>query len=100
VATLQCREGGFHLDSMDANRLRDRWGVIHARPLPLAFYDAKKFQPSPQGIQYFRSMFTNALGAEDVECIRSLFDTGNLVHPYDSVNTHINKRIRRIAPEN
>ena len=34
VATLQCRDGGFQLDSMDANKLRDRWGVIHARPLP------------------------------------------------------------------
>src|SRR5206468_9373117 len=46
VATLQSRDGGFHLDSMDANKLRDRWGVIHARPLPVAFYDPKRFQPS------------------------------------------------------
>ncbi len=99
VATLQCRDGGFQLDSMDANKLRDRWGIIHARPLPVAFFDAQRFQPSPQGVTYFRSIFANALGAEDVESIRSIFDTGNLAHPYDSVNVHIHKRIRRLAPE-
>jgi len=99
VATLQERDGGFHLDSMDANKIRDRWGVIHARPLPLAFYDPKRFKPSAQGIQYFRSMFTNALGAEDVESIRSIFKIGNLTHPYDSVNVHVHKRIRRLPPE-
>ena len=84
---------------MDANKLRDRWGVIHARPLPVAFYDPKRFQPSPQGVQYFRSMFANALGTEDVESIRSIFETGNLMHPYDSVNVHVHKRIRRLPPE-
>jgi ATP-dependent phosphofructokinase / diphosphate-dependent phosphofructokinase len=99
VATLQSRGDGFYLDSMDANKIRDRWGIIHARPLPLAFYDAKRFQPSSQGIAYFRSMFANALGAEDVECIRTIFDPGNLSHPYDSVNVHVNKRIRRLPPE-
>lgn len=98
VATLQYRNGGFVLDSMDANKLRDRWGVIHARPLPVAFYDTQKFQPSPQGVEYFRSIFANALGPEDVEGIRSLFDTGNLIHPYDSVNVHVHKRIRRLGP--
>lgn len=99
VATLQCRNGGFHLDSMDANKLRDRWGVIHARPLPVAFYDSKRFQPSTQGVEYFRLMFNNALGTEDVESMRSIFDTGNLIHPYDSVNVHVHKRIRRLPPE-
>ena len=56
-------------------------------------------QTFAQGVQYFRSMFANALGAEDVESIRSIFDTGNLIHPYDSVNVHIHKRIRRLPPE-
>ena len=98
VATLQCRDGGFHLDSTDATKLRDRWGVIHARPLPLSFYDKERFQPSKQGIEYFRSMFTNALAPDDVEAIRPLFNTGNLVSPYDSVNVHVNKRIRRLDP--
>ncbi len=99
VSTLQYRDGGMVLDSMDANKLRDRWGIIHARPLPVAFYDPHRFKPSAQGVQYLRSIFANALGAEDVESIRSLFDTGNLIHPYDSVNTHVNKRIRRLPPE-
>jgi ATP-dependent phosphofructokinase / diphosphate-dependent phosphofructokinase len=99
VATLQNRDAGFQLDSMDANKIRDRWGVIHARPLPLAFYDPKGFKPSAQGVQYFRSMFTNALGPEDVEGIRSIFNVGNLMHPYDSVNVHVHKRIRRLPPE-
>ena len=31
VATLQYRDGGFVLDSIDANKLRDRWGD-HPRP--------------------------------------------------------------------
>ena len=99
VATLQSRDGGFQLDSIDANKLRDRWGIIHARPLPVAFYDPKRFQASPQGVQYFRSMFADALGAEDVESIRTIFDTGHLIHPYDSVNVHVHKRIRRLPPE-
>jgi 6-phosphofructokinase len=98
VATLQYRDGGFVLDGIDANKLRDRWGTIHARPLSPSFYDARRFQPSPKGIEYLRNIFTNALGVDDVECIRSIFNTGNLVHPYDSVNVDINKRIHRLDP--
>ncbi len=96
VSVLQYREGGFRLDSVDANKLRDRWGTIHARPLSPLLYDAKRFQPSPKGIEYLRSIFANALGVEDVESIRSIFDTGNITHPYDSVNVHVNKRIHRL----
>ncbi len=98
VATLQYRDGGLILDSVDANRLRDRWNNIHARPLSSTFYDRDRFQPSAKGVEYLRSIFTNALGADDVESIRPLFDTGHLVHPYHSVNTDINKRIRRLDP--
>ena len=83
---------------MDANRLRDRWGSIHARPLSTTFYDPKRFLPSAKGVDYLKAIFANALGAADVEHIRHLFHPGNLVHPYDSVNTHVNKRIRRIDP--
>ena len=98
VATLQYRDEGFRLDSVDANQLRDRWGAIHARPLSPTFYDSKRFQPSPRGAEYLRSIFTNALGVDDVESIRSIFDTGNLAHPYNSVNVHIDKRIHRLDP--
>jgi 6-phosphofructokinase 1 len=98
VATLQYKDGALALDSVDANRIRDRWGSIHARPLSTTFYDSTRFLPSAKGVDYLRAIFANALGAADVECLRSLFHPGNLVHPYDSVNTHINKRIRRIDP--
>ncbi len=99
VATLQYRDGGFALEGVDANRLRDRWGTIHARPLSPTFYDAERFQPSPQGIAYLRAIFTNALGADDTESQRNLFSTGNLTHPYHSVNVDIAKRIRRLPDD-
>lgn len=96
VATLQFRENGFVLDSIDANKLRDRWGNIHARPLSPSFYDAKRFQPSTKGIEYLRTIFANALGVDDIESIRGIFNTGNLTHPYHSVNVDVNKRILRL----
>ena len=98
VATLQSRDGGFVLDSIDANSLRDRWGAIHARPLSPTFYDSHRFQPSAKGVRYLRSIFTNALGVEDVESIRSIFNTANIDHPYNSVNVPIHKRIHRLEP--
>ncbi len=96
VATLDYRDGGFVLDSVHANRLRDRWNVIHARPLSPSFYDSHRFQPSAKGVEYLRTIFTNALGADDVEAIRGLFNTASLIQPYDSVNVDINKRIQRL----
>jgi 6-phosphofructokinase 1 len=98
VSTVQYRDGELTLDSVDANKLRDRWGIIHARPLSPSLYDSRRFHPSLKGVEYLRSLFTNALGFDDIEAIRSLFNTGNLVHPYDSVNVDINKRIRRLTP--
>ncbi len=96
VAILQYRDGGFTYQSIDANKLRDRWNTIHARPLALSFYDSKRFQPSPKGIEYLRTIFGHALGADDVEDLRTIFDTGRLTHPYYSVNVDINKRIQRL----
>ncbi len=98
IATLQYKDGGFTYNGVDANKLRDRWGTIHARPLALSFYDDVKFKPSPKGIEYLRTIFSHALGADDVQDLRSLFDTGRLTHPYYSVNVDINKRIERLAP--
>ena len=97
VATLRYKDGGFTYEGVDANKLRDKWNTIHARPLAATFYDPKRFQPSPKGVEYLRTIFSKALGAEDVEDIRSLFDTGRLTHPYDSVNVDINKRITRLS---
>ncbi len=98
VSTLQYRDGSLFLDSIDANKLLDRWGNMHARPLSPTFYDSQRFLPSAKGVNYLRAIFSKALGADDVESIRHLFDGGNLVHPYDSVNVHVNRRIRRIDP--
>lgn len=98
VATLQYRNGGFALDSIDANKLRDHWGNIHARPLSPSFYDPNRFQPSAKGIEYLRAIFNHALGVDDIESMRSIFNTGNLIHPYDSVNVDITKRILRVDP--
>ncbi|WP_169973660.1 6-phosphofructokinase [Tautonia rosea] len=99
IATLQYRNGGFVHEGIDANRLRDRWGVIHARPLSGCFYDEKRFQPSAKGVSYLQAIFSEALGSEDLESQRPLFDSGHLVRPYDSVNFHISKRIRRLDPD-
>jgi 6-phosphofructokinase 1 len=96
VATLQYRDGNFEPSSISANQLRDRWGAIHARPLSTTFYDAERMRPSARGIEYLRAIFRNALGSDDVEALRPIFDTGNLTHPYYSVNVDVGKRIRRL----
>src|SRR6185436_5307465 len=43
---------GFHVEGYDANRFRDRWGLIHARHMHPAFYDANLMKPSRMGIEY------------------------------------------------
>jgi 6-phosphofructokinase 1 len=96
MATLQYRDGGMTLDGIPTHKLRDRWGTVHARPMPVSFYDAERFRPSAQGIEYLRAIFSNALGADDLECQRSLFEVGSLIHPYYSVNVDIAKRLRRL----
>ncbi|MDB6031736.1 MAG: 6-phosphofructokinase [Verrucomicrobiales bacterium] len=96
VAILQWnRNKGFHVDSFDANRFRDRWGHIHARHMHPALYDPKRMKPSRVGIEYLMPIFTHAIGEDDMEHVRrTLFASGNLMQPYHSVNTDINKRIR------
>ncbi len=43
-------------------------------------------------------IFSRAIGHDDVENIRqTLFDSGNLVEPYHSINVDVNKRIRYLA---
>ena len=95
VAVLQWNETeGFHVDSFPANRFRDQWGTIHARTVHKSFYDADRMMPSETGINYLLPIFTNAIGADDVEYIRqTLFDSGNLYRSYHSVNTDIAKRV-------
>lgn len=99
IATLQYQDGGLMVDSIDGTRLLDPWGHIRHRPMSPAFYDLERFQPSALGREYLRTIFTNAVSPSDVESILPMFSYGNLVHPYQSVNVEINKRIRRLTPE-
>jgi ATP-dependent phosphofructokinase / diphosphate-dependent phosphofructokinase len=91
---------GFHVESYDANRFRDRWGLIHARQMHPALYDAERMKPSRLGIEYLVSIFTNAIGADDMEsCRHTLFASGNLKQAYHSINTDIAKRIRYLTTD-
>jgi 6-phosphofructokinase len=98
VSVLQYQAGkGFHVEGYDANRFRDRWGLIHARNMHTAFYDPKWMRPSRIGIDYLLPIFTGAIGNDDAEYYRqTVFDAGNLAQPYHSVNTDVNKRIRHL----
>src|SRR5262249_24287715 len=95
VSVLQYRSAkGFHVEGYDANRFRDRWGLIHARHLHPALYDPNLIKPSRLGIDYLLPTFTDAIGNDDAEHARqTLFDPGSLTQPYHSINTDINKRI-------
>jgi 6-phosphofructokinase 1 len=98
VSVLQYQSSkGFHVEGYDGNRFRDRWGLIHAREMHRSLYDPKLMKPSKLGIDYLLPIFTDAIGNDDAEYMRqTLFDPGNLVQPYHSINTDIHKRIRYI----
>jgi 6-phosphofructokinase 1 len=91
---------GFYVEGYDANRFRDRWGLIHARYMHPALYDPKLMKPSRMGIHYLMPIFTDAIGSDDAEHMRlTLFNPGNLAQPYHSINTDIQKRIRYLLEE-
>ena len=101
ISVLQYnKDQGFHVDGFDANRFRDRWGLIHARSMHQALYDPKLMKPSKMGIDYLLPIFTDAIGLDDAEHMRqTLFTPGNLAQPYHSINTDVNKRIRFLETE-
>jgi 6-phosphofructokinase len=101
VSILQYSERkGFYVDGYDANRMRDRWGLIHARRMHPSLYDPHMMKPSRCGVEYLMPIFTDAIGNDDMEHVRqTLFATGNLTQPYRSVNTDVNKRIRYLSGE-
>jgi 6-phosphofructokinase len=101
VAVLQHNANkGFHVEGYDANRFRDRWGLIHARQMHSALYDPKLLKPSKIGIDYLLPIFTDAIGEDDTEHMRqTLFAPGNLAQPYHSINTDVNKRIRFVEDQ-
>ncbi len=96
VAVLQYQaRTGFRVEGYDANRFRDRWGLIHPRALHPMLYDPLRMKPSRMGIDYLLPIFTKAIGYDDAEYMRqTLFDPGNLTESYHSVNTDVHKRIR------
>jgi ATP-dependent phosphofructokinase / diphosphate-dependent phosphofructokinase len=96
IATIQYEpQNGFTLQSISANRLRDRWGEIHPREVHPSMYDAKRMHLSPTGIEYLKPIFSNAVGSDDMEfCRTHVFNFGSLTTRYQSVNTDIRKRIR------
>jgi 6-phosphofructokinase 1 len=96
ISVLQWNhEQGFYLEGMPANKLRDRWGRIHARQMHPSFFDPEHLRPSRIGIDYLQPIFSNAIGHDDTESMRAtLFDDGNLLRSYHSVNTDVHKRIR------
>ena len=101
VSILQySSDKGFHVEGYDANRFRDRWGMIHARRLHPALYDAKLMKPSRIGVEFLLPIFTDAIGSDDAEHMRqTLFNPGNLAQPYHSINTDVHKRIRYMETE-
>jgi 6-phosphofructokinase 1 len=91
---------GFYVEGYDANRFRDRWGLIHARKMHPSLYDAKLMKPSKLGMDYLMPIFTDAIGEDDMEHMRrTLFAAGNLSQPYHSINTDVHKRIRYLQTE-
>jgi len=96
MSTLQWSAAqGFHLGSFATNQLRDKLGVIHPRLVHPSFYDRERLWPSKMGIEYLLPIFSNALGPEDLEHLRSsLFRPSNLTMPYHSVNVDIQRRTR------
>ena len=100
ISVLQYNsERGFHVEGYNANRFRDRWGLIHARRLHPSLYDPRIMKPSRVGVEYLMPIFTDAIGNDDAEHMRqTLFDPGNLAQPYHSINTDVHKRIRYLTP--
>ncbi len=98
IATLQwSRAGGFQLDSLPANKLRDQWKRIHPRRVHPSLYDPLRFQPSRLGKEYLMTMLTNAIGNDDVEQLRSeMFAPGKLSTRYQSVNIDMRRRIETL----
>ena len=101
VSVLQYNsQKGFHVEGYDANRFRDRWGLIHARQMHPAFYDPRADEASRLGIDYLLPIFTDAIGrrrcrAHAADAVRSRQSRAAV-----SLDQHrFNKRIRYLDSE-
>lgn len=101
ISTLQWNEArGFFVDELAANKLRDKYGGIHARAVHGSFYDVHRFQPSKLGVCYLQQIFTNALGTDDMEHMRTtMFSPSNLTRRYQSINIDVSKRLRFLSTD-
>ena len=98
VSTIQwSADEGFSLGHHPAEEFRDEWGVIHARRVDPSFYDSSLLQVSAHGSRYLQNIFANSIGADDADFLRnSLFDSGNLDGPYESITVAIKRRLREL----
>ncbi|HCK51763.1 MAG TPA: 6-phosphofructokinase [Planctomycetaceae bacterium] len=99
VATLQWSpDNGFAVDGISASDLRDRWGTVRPRLVHQSFFDGQQWRVSARGQDYLRAIFTDAVGADDVEHLRGdLFDAGHLATGFQSVNVKLAQRVRRVS---
>ena len=67
------RSGRFSCHFLRTNKLRDSSGIIQPRLIHPSFFDPQRLWPSKFGIQYLLPIFTDAVGADDVEQLRPWF---------------------------
>ncbi len=93
-ASLQLSaDGGFGVESCETSLLRDEKGIVQARQVDHSFYSPTELNISTVGIDYLLPIFSEAIGADDVEHVRqSLFDSGNLTEKYRSISVAIGRR--------
>ena len=103
----QCRfrfaiqhDQGFYVEGYDANRFRDRWGLIHARYMHPDALRCQTDEAVQTGHRLSAADFHRRHRQDDAEHMRqTLFNPGNLTQPYHSINTDVHKRIRYLEPE-
>ena len=100
-ASLQLgADGGFEVEPRETAILRDDDGVVHARRVHPSFYCSDTLNISAIGIEYLLPIFSEAIGADDVEHVRqSLFDASNLKEKYRSISVAIARRAEFLGRE-
>ena len=102
VSVLQYNaDKGFHVEGYDANRFRDRWGLIHARHMHPALYDRETDEAVASWASIICCRFSPTPSATTTPstCARRCLTAGNLAQPYHSINTDVHKRIRYLETE-
>ena len=92
---------GFYVEGYDANRFRDRWGLIHARKMHPSLYDREADEAVQAGHGLSDADFhrRHRRGRHGAHAARRCSHPGNLSQPYHSINTDVHKRIRYLETE-